>query len=719
MFMLVAGAAGIAGGLYYLGEANRQILSIVYLELNPIPTAVSTATVVLGMGSLLVMGGRAMRAITPEHREAERQRKLKFRKLPIRVRNKIIMPPMVGWLALALPYGAVWLTGIPQYSYPEWMGTEVPVAPWMYSLMALTDKIGNPWLNGLGFTMVLGMVVIIIWSWFARGWEQRVLEGGAVVGARLPDPGAYQHTPKTFRKEAEWQDWPTFVLGARESAASRAFEPNCEIPSWVSFEGTPIFGGLIVFGQKGAGKTALLTRMLEDAMTFRADELDHRCSIMVLDPKGDMVGPVMASAKRHGRAGDIVKLGVGTDVKWNPFAHLKPHTSARSIRQAGYFLRCAMPSGGGENTYWEDNATNLLSYSMQLLAYANMTVSFDSLAKLVTRLKSEKDKDFRAELYDAAEKNLRALPTEGIDARIAELDNVKLYFEEEFIHLAEKPRSIIVNTATNFLRKFEGAEYKASFCGNAEDEQQFVGFETLIDKGLISVLDIRATEDGEVAAALCCLCKLFYQAAVLTRDRRAEKTPEGKPIYKRACVSIWDEYQQYVTVGSARSFGDPQYLETSRSFKAVDIAATQQLSSIAAAAGGRDDAAQRVTGSFNGVVSFRHNDEKLTRYLASLVGKRELAETSESVAEGTSKAKSHMLMTQAVLGTDQSVSRTVSTRNSLKDIVSAELFADFQVFEALAVFSSAERRESVRFYSKPHWIDDVRTPQSEVLKKVK
>ena len=520
-------------------------------------------------------------------------------------------------------------------------------------------------------------------------------------------------------RSGAWRADPVLLLGARENLASLELEPHCELPSWVRFEGKPIFGGLICFGQKGSGKTSLLKRMIDDALGFRAHDDAHKPALMALDPKGDLSAYIVEIAAREGRGADVVRLSVGGAVRWNPFGHLGPATPAREIRQAGYFLRCAMPQMSGDAAYWEDNATNLLSYSMQLLAYAGELVSFESLAQFVVRLKGatgpndhvDDEMAFREGLYAQAKRQLERLDLDGSQGLLEELVAVRVYFEEEFVFLDAKPRSIVVNTATNFLRKFEGAEYRRTFGGRAREPDQFAGFADLVDRGRIFVLDVRAVEDGQISAALCCLAKLFCQAAILTRDRR-------DPEMRRVVVNVLDEYQQYVTLGGSGSQGDPEYLETSRSFRAVDVAATQQMSSIQAAAGGHREAAQRVVGSFNSLILFRHNDAALTQYAGHLMGKRDRTERSWSVSEGGQDTKRLRLLPGAQAADKQSVNRSVQERTVQRDVLADEVFASLQVFEAVGIFNTPDAgRAAVRFCCKPNWLP-ARTPQTQVLERV-
>jgi hypothetical protein len=706
-------AGGVAAHLLTPPEVKLLLEQLVWRTNAP-----AALTAVVGGGSLglllLVGAGRPVRWLTPEHQDAERARKERWQQLPASVKRRAMLPPLLGFSALGLPHLALWSAGITRFSWPEWLGTEVPVEPWVNTLVELlSGPVGQGW-NLLMPAVGVGVLVQLLWSPFRPAWERRLLDGKAFVGNALPSPGSYQH------RLGMWRQHPVFLLGAREMPASRRLEPHCELPSWVKYEGKQVFGGLLVFGQKGSGKTSLLQRVIEDTLRYRPHEEAIKPALMALDPKGDLSSFIVRLAGQMGRENDVVRLSVDGQTTWNPFGHLRPDTPARQIRQAGYFLRCAMPRGGGDSAYWEDNATNLLSYSMQLLAYAGEVVSFASLAELVTKLKGAQrqkedeaeepmlaaEQDYRQELYERAEQNLASL---GQPELMQELQNVRNYFEGEFLHLDLKPRSIVVNTATNFLRKFEGADYRRVFCASSEDPDAFPGFEQLVDEGKIFVLDIRAVEDGQVSASLCCLAKLFCQAAILTRDRR-------DPDMARVVVNVLDEYQQYVTIGGRGSQGDPEYLETSRSFRAVDVAATQQLSALQDAVGGRD-AAQRVAGSFNSVVLFRHNDAALTQYAAHLVGRKEREELSYNVAEGGQNAARHPLMPSAFLANQQSVTRTVQERLVEKDVLTDDLFAGLATFEAVGIFSGEAGRSVVRFCAKPQWVE-VRTPQHRVLQRL-
>ena len=197
------------------------------------------------------------------------------------------------------------------------------------------------------------------------------------------------------------------------------------------------------------------------------------------------------------------------------------------------------------------------------------------------------------------------------------------------------------------------------------------------------------------------LAKLYYQAAVKQRDRYEPDWNERK--IKRTTATIWDEYQSYVTTSGSGKQGDAEYLETSRSFYAIDIAATQQLSSIQAAVGGQEAAAQRVAGSFNNLISFLHNDPALTKYLQSLVGRVQTEQLRLSVAEGVQGAERDRLGT--LREASHTLNQQVQVAQSMEERLPSELFANLKAFEAVGLFTDARGRRLIRFCSKPYFAD--------------
>jgi hypothetical protein len=253
------------------------------------------------------------------------------------------------------------------------------------------------------------------------------------------------------------------------------------------------------------------------------------------------------------------------------------------------------------------------------------------------------------------------------------------------------------------------AQYARSFGCPASTPGHFEGFREHIAKGRIFVLDVRANEHGTVANALAMLVKLYYQAAVKTRDRYAPDTAQ------RTTVFVMDEAQSCVTPSTANTEGDDKYLEMSRSFKAIDVYATQQYSSFTAAVG--RDMAQRIIGSFNNLVVYRHNDPALTEYIQKLVGQDERDEKSVSVTESSSAAERNVLAMEGETERDRQVSRSVSVQRREKQMIDAATFRGMSVFEALGFFDNPRGLVVTHFFTKPHFVA-ARTPHATVLRTI-
>jgi type IV secretory pathway TraG/TraD family ATPase VirD4 len=484
------------------------------------------------------------------------------------------------------------------------------------------------------------------------------------------------------------------------------------IPSWVTFAAPSIFGGLLVFGRKGSGKTSLLLRMLEDAIRFRADDPEQKPAICVLDQKGDIAEFIVAKAKEHGREADVTRLGVGTEAKWNPFGELGPASTALECRQVGFFMRCAMTAGTSasmEAAFWQDNADNLIFRSVHLLALAGEPVGFGAVYQLITSANA--GDGALGELFTRAEYVMNLRETQGADVRDQrqELRDTDRYFEEDFGKLDPKIRTTVISVVSNFNQKFMTAQYARSFGCPAETPGHFAGFRDLIARGRIFILDVRANEHGTVANALGVLVKLYYQAAVKTRDRY----PGDK--FQRTTMYVMDEAQACITPSSANTEGDDKYLEMSRSFKAIDVYATQQYSSFTAAVG--REMAQRIIGSFNNLVVYRHNDPALTEYLQKLAGQSDREERSVSVSESSSAAERNLLAAEGETERDKQVSRSVSVQRRERQVVETAIFKEMSTFEALGFFDSPRGLAITHFFTKPHFVDP-RTPHLGVLEKI-
>lgn len=488
---------------------------------------------------------------------------------------------------------------------------------------------------------------------------------------------------------------PSFLLGARENNKSVELEPECKIPSFVYYKAPMTYGGLLIFGKKGSGKSSIIRRMIEDAIRYRSIDNSYKMSICVIDIKGDLADFIEKKAKEHGRTDDVIRLGVSTKAKWNPMGLLNKNSRAHECRQAGFFLRCAMTSGktsSGNDSYWHDNADNLLFRAMHLLAMSDMTVSFKEINKLIVTL-NDKETTYRNELYSIVEARFEEENYSEELPIVTEYYDTKSYFEDEFVLLDTKIRTTIVNVATIFLQKFMTREYEQSFGCSKNDEGHFSGFRNLIADGKIFVLDIRSNEHGTIAGPLGMLVKLFYQSAVKTRDRYE------RDAFVRSTLLVADEYQSFVTASSSDTEGDDKYLEMSRSFLAIDVFATQQYSSITSTVG--KDMGQRIIGSFNNIITYKHNDEAITTYLDRLIGGEDKFEKSMNVSESSSSADFHYFSSNGNTEADHQVSKSVSISKKKKQKISPELFASLTNFEAVGIFDTPRGLQVTRFCTKP------------------
>jgi hypothetical protein len=693
MAIVVLALAAGAVLWFVLSRTQRAELAFVLLRANRGPLIASLVALV-GAGIVVALVGRRRSrfltsAVEAAHTEYARA-------LTARERAAVALPAVVLSVVGLAVYGYLYASGV-----TRWFFLGMLAGPQLAALRG-----GLVLLTTVAPALLIPTYAVVLLN--AAGVTRRLRarlqeeERGLVSDRRLPDPGDYQ------AESAK----PVFLLGAREKRESRRFEPGVAIPSWVTFAAPSIFGGLVIFGRKGSGKTSLLLRMIEDAIRFRADDPEQKPALCVLDQKGDIADFIQAKAEQYGRGADLTRLGVGTEAKWNPFGGLGPASTALECRQVGFYMRCAMTAGtqaSMEAAFWQDNADNLIFRSVHLLALAGESIGFGSVYQLITSANA--GEGWRHELLTRAEYVLNLRETQGADVadQRQELRDTDRYFEEDFGKLDPKIRTTIISVVGNFHQKFMTAQYARSFGCPAGTPGHFEGFRDLIAKGKIFVLDVRTNEHGTIANALGVLVKLYYQAAVKTRDRY----PGDR--FQRTTMFVMDEAQACITPSSANTEGDDKYLEMSRSFKAIDVYATQQYASFTAAVG--RDMAQRIIGSFNNMVVYRHNDPSLTEYLQKLVGQDDREERSVSVSESSSAAERNVLAAEGETARDRQVSRSVSVQKRERQVVENALFKTMSTFEALGLFDSPRGLCITHFFTKPHFVEP-RTPHAEVLRRI-
>lgn len=675
--------------LLLIGPVKRAYLSMFLFEINRGAFYASVATLLGYIGVAALLAKKKASLLTSDLKDAlSNFKRAQDVKLP---KSTLLAPYFVVSGALSLAYLCTLLVGVTQWRWVD-ITSEDRFATLRSILDSLTQIAPFPLIVAVTFLFLNG-------TGLARRWRTHHLEKSDKKIANmvlLPEP--------IVRKN---KISPTFVLGARESKSSLKFEPDAPIPSWVEYRAPEIFGGMCVFGMKGAGKSQILLRLVDQILEHNAHDPETKMALCVIDVKGDLTDFITRKAAAVGRESDVTVLGIETKDHWNPIGTLGSTSRFSECRQVGYFLRSAMSVGGSQggdnNKYWEDNADNLCARTLHLLALAGEDVNFTNIYGFITHLNNSDDKsvEYRQTLYNAAQKTIL-----GERILSEELKETRDYFENEFVKLDSRVRTIVINVASNFLQKFMSSEYRMAFGRKHTDPGHFSGFRNLIAKGGIFVLQIRSNEHGTIANSIATLCKLSYMAAVKTRD----KNPHDKVVRKTALVC--DEYQGYVTPSGSQTEGDDKYFEQSRSFGAIDIIATQQYASIVAAVG--EAMAGRILGNFNTLLIFKHNDPKLTEHTSKLAGTEEVFTESINIQEGSSSTKRALLDAEEFSEGEHNVSRSVNYSKREKNLLDPNLFKSLTQFEAIGIFDGFGERRIIRFYVKPVFCP-LRTPHREVM----
>lgn len=143
------------------------------------------------------------------------------------------------------------------------------------------------------------------------------------------------------------------------------------------------------------------------------------------------------------------------------------------------------------------------------------------------------------------------------------------FFEKEYSILDERTKSILKSEVTRITNLFiSDYQVKKVFCP-LESEINFFGFEEVLQKGKIVVLNLNIAEYKNLAKMIAAYLKLDFQTEVMQRLANTNNMEN-----ERSVCFISDEYHEYVTLSDASFFSQ------SREAKCINIVATQSYTSL-------------------------------------------------------------------------------------------------------------------------------------------
>lgn len=461
-----------------------------------------------------------------------------------------------------------------------------------------------------------------------------------------------------------------------------------ETPYWLVIPERGLFTGIAIFGAIGSGKTSCcMMPFAEQILGYAANDRTKRIGGLVLEVKGDFCRKVKEILERHRRVEDYVEISLDSDYRYNPLHNdLDAYALAYSIASLLNNL-----FGRGKEPFWQQAYTNLVKFIILLhkVAYDYVTL-FDvyecaispplleeriheaedillgrHYAAITPKIYGDRAEDLiglgfihnadedrylapaTPELREALKK--RSIPAESrtvLDPsqadpeKLAQLDAVRRWYNDDWKRIEPKLRTSIVEGVSVFLSLFDdNPRVKRVFCPkkecydarkNADNRfgKPLPSFSWLIEQGSVCALNFPVGMNAGLAKALGVMMKLDFERAVLNRIPKIETHPEE---YFRQVLFLCDEYQHFATVGESDPSGDEKFFSLSRQPRCIPIIAAQSISSLRSALPG--ESWRTLLQTFRTKLFLSLSDDFSAKVASDLCGREDQLKVGYSLSE--------------------------------------------------------------------------------------
>lgn len=405
-----------------------------------------------------------------------------------------------------------------------------------------------------------------------------------------------------------------------------------------AFQGVQIFGGIGSGKTSGSGKT-LATAFLEKGFGG-----------LVLCAKPDEKDNWLKLAKNAGRLNDVKvfckpnKNSNEQEYFFNPLDYEASRQGGgetfnlvnlfMQIYQMGRVISGEGLASSGER-FWDNALKRCLSRMIDFLKLADESVTVANMYRLISDTLSRKEIEYLKELRedenkeDATDKIIQwsefnyyikclrqSMNKIGglikgaeknqslIDSRRKEIRIVKNYFEREFANLAEKTKTIIVESFLGIAEPFQSGILEKYFAGKTTIKP-----DEIFEEGKIIILDFPIKNYLEAGVYAQGLFKLLFQQAI---ERRTYDENRDIPVF------LWvDEAHNFLT-----SY-DQVFQTTARSAGVSTVFLTQNISNYYVAIGGSNPTARvnSLLGNLSTKIFHNNNDYVTNEWASKTIGK--------------------------------------------------------------------------------------------------
>ena len=383
-----------------------------------------------------------------------------------------------------------------------------------------------------------------------------------------------------------------------------------------------LYQNILITGTIGTGKTSsAMYPFTKQLMEYKSNIANEKLGMLILDVKGNYYLQVKKYANICEREQDLIILDLSGNIKYNPLH--KPHLKA-SVLANRLKTILLLFSPNNTESFWLDKVEQILSECIKLCRlYNNGYVTFEELHNLVVI----------PNYYEEKIKILRDLflqnnfSTEDTYHLLSALN----FFEKEYSILDERTKSILKSEVTRITNLFlSDYEVKKVFCPKKE-EINFFGFEDVLKKGKIVVLNLNISEYKNLAKMIAAYLKLDFQTEVLNRLANNSNLDD-----ERSVCFISDEYHEYVTLSDASFFSQ------SREAKCINIVATQSYTSLLNTLNNQSSVKVIVQNLVN-KLWFRTDDIFTIEDAQKQIGKEEKEKFSKTISENAKETNFNYL----------------------------------------------------------------------------
>ena len=426
-----------------------------------------------------------------------------------------------------------------------------------------------------------------------------------------------------------------------------------------------LYQNILITGTIGSGKTSSAMYPFTEQFIKYNSENSEKIGMLILDVKGNYYNQVRQYAQKYNLEKDLIVIELNSNVFYNPLhkPNLKPQVLANRIKTI-----LTLFSENNSESYWLDKVEQIFTEAIKICRiYNNNYVTFLELNKLIT------DENY---FYS----KLKIIKNLFISNRlnkneIYELNSSLNFFQKEFFNLDQRTKGILISEITRITNTFiSDYDVVNTFC-SSQEKLSFKGFEEVLDKGKIVVLNMNIAEYELLSKIIAAYLKLDFQSEVL---QNLSKNNCKKSVF------ICDEYDKYCTKN------DGNFFSTSREAKCINIISTQSYSSLKNTL--KDEASVKVIiQNLINKIWFRTDDLFTIEEAQKQLGKEDKEKISKTISENAQETK-FSYITNSLNSRNSNISETYNTYLQNDFIFETNYFTQkLETFTALTFLSDGNK----------------------------